>query len=57
MCAVCPRRLGLGRCAIPHEVDVIVRQEPWQRRHVWELLKSEDVPAWLAGLGRWPVVA
>jgi hypothetical protein len=48
-CAVCPP-LGVGRTAVPHEISVETSAGPAQLRHVWELLTTEQVPAWLAGL-------
>jgi len=49
-CAVCPP-LGEGRTAIPHEVRVAVAGEI-QTRVVWEIVTWDDLPGWLADLGR-----
>jgi hypothetical protein len=54
-CGVCPI-LGVGRSAIPHEVQVSAGGAV-QVRLVWEVLSWADLGAWRAGLSRRAVVA
>jgi hypothetical protein len=57
-CAVCPP-IGVGRSAIPHEVDVTTDHAdgPVQVRRVWEIVPWADLSDWHAALSSWPVSA
>jgi hypothetical protein len=54
-CGVCPV-LGVGRSAIPHEVEVSAGG-PVQVRRVWEVLSWADLATWQAGLSPRAVAA
>jgi len=56
MCAEVPS-LGLTRTAIPHEVTVTDESGASHVRHVWEIVRHEDIPAWMTALRTRPVAA
>ena len=56
VCAVCPP-LGLGRSAVPHEVQVTAGGGPARVERVWEIVRWADLAVWRAGLVSWAVSA
>jgi len=55
MCAEVPP-LGRGHAAIPHEVTVTADGVA-HVRHVWEIVRHEDLPAWDEALKMRPIAA